>query len=75
VRSDSSGGHAIDCSGEVRPTGIAFSGIDLPADVTGAGNDFEALEKLRRLAFSDRVEEPKQLELWKQEEIGGIEKS
>ena len=43
------------------------SGIDLPTDVAGAGNDFEALEKLRRLAFTDRVEEPKQLELWKQE--------
>ncbi len=52
---------------EVLPVGTAFSGIDLPTDVAGAGNDFEALEKLRRLAFTDRVEEPKQLELWKQE--------
>jgi adenine-specific DNA methylase len=49
---------------EVLPVGTAFSGLELPADVAGAGNDFEALEKLRRLAFADRVESPKQLELW-----------
>lgn len=55
---------------EVLPVGTVFSGIDLPTDVAGAGNDFEALEKLRRLAFSERVEEPKQLELWKQEQEG-----
>jgi hypothetical protein len=46
---------------EVLPVGTAFSGIDLPDDATGAGNDFEALEKLRRLAFSDQVEPPQQL--------------
>ena len=43
---------------EVLPVAIAFSGVDLPTDVAGAGNDFEALEKLRRLAFAERVEEP-----------------
>jgi hypothetical protein len=52
---------------EVLPVGTAFSGVELPNDVAGAGNDFEALEKLRRLAFAERVEEPKQLELWKAE--------
>jgi len=46
---------------EVLPVGTAFSGIDLPTDATGAGNDFEALEKLRRLAFADQVEKPQQL--------------
>lgn len=51
---------------EVLPVGTAFSGVDLPADVVGAGSDFEALEKLRRLAFADQVEPPKQLELWSQ---------
>ena len=54
---------------EVLPVGAAFSGVDLPDDVVGAGNDFEALEKLRRFAFADQVEEPKQLELW-QSEVG-----
>ena len=51
---------------EVLPVGTAFSGVELPTDVAGAGNDFEAIEKLRRLAFSDQVEEPQQLQLWSQ---------
>ena len=51
---------------EVLPVGTAFSNVELPGDVAGAGNDFDALEKLRRLALTDRVEEPKQLELWNQ---------
>ena len=29
-----------------------------------AGNDFEAIENLRRLAFADQVEAPQQLSLW-----------
>jgi adenine-specific DNA methylase len=49
---------------EVLPVGTAFSGVELPSDVAGAGNDFEAIEKLRRLAFADQVEEPQQLSLW-----------
>ena len=49
---------------EVLPVGTAFSGAELPTDVAGAGNDFEAIEKLRRLAFADQVEEPQQLALW-----------
>ncbi len=49
---------------EVLPVGTAFSGVDLPADVAGAGNDFEAIEKLRRLAFADQVETPQQFSLW-----------
>ncbi len=51
---------------EVLPVGTAFSGVELPTDVAGAGSDFEALEKLRRLAFSQQVEAPQQLELWSQ---------
>ncbi len=51
---------------EVLPVGTAFSGVELPTDVAGAGSDFEALEKLRRLAFSQQVDAPKQLELWRQ---------
>jgi putative DNA methylase len=49
---------------EVLPVGVAFSGVELPTDAAGSGSDFEALEKLRRLAFSQQVEAPKQLELW-----------
>ena len=53
---------------EVLPVGTAFSGVDLPTDVAGAGNDFEALENLRRLAFADQVEAPQQLLLWQSEQ-------
>ena len=49
---------------EVLPVGTAFSGVELPPDVAGAGSDFEAIEKLRRLAFADHVESPQQLVLW-----------
>jgi putative DNA methylase len=51
---------------EVLPVSKAFSGIDLDKAVEGAGGDFEALEKLRRLAFAQQVDEPQQLELWKE---------
>jgi hypothetical protein len=51
---------------EVLPVGTAFSNVELPGDVAGAGHDFDALEKLRRLAFTDRVEAPELLELWDQ---------
>ena len=46
---------------EVLPLGTAFSNVELPDEVVGAGNDFAALENLRRLAFSERVEEPQRL--------------
>jgi adenine-specific DNA methylase len=49
---------------EVLPVGKAFSGVDLDGDLAAAGNDFEALENLRRFAFTERVDPPKQLELW-----------
>jgi hypothetical protein len=55
---------ALEAVLEVLPVGKAFSGIDLDGDLAAAGGDFEALENLRRLAFTERVDSPKQLELW-----------
>ncbi len=52
---------------EVLPVSKAFSGIELEGEVAGQGSDFEILENLRRLAYSDKVDEPKQLDLWKDE--------
>lgn len=57
---------------EVLPVSRAFSGIDLSGEVEGAGNDFEALEKLRRLAFSERVDAPSQLEIWAEDKGGEL---
>ena len=42
-------------------TGVRLKGDDLRA----AGNDFEALYNLTRLAYSDQVDEPDQLTLWR----------
>ncbi|KAF0116654.1 MAG: hypothetical protein FD149_1346 [Rhodospirillaceae bacterium] len=52
---------------EVLPVPSTWTGIDLEGDVAAAGSDFEALEKLRTLAWSDKVAPPKQLELWLEE--------
>lgn len=49
---------------EVLPVSAAWTGIDLEGDVAAAGSDFEALEKLRVLAWTDRLTAPKQLDLW-----------
>jgi putative DNA methylase len=54
---------------EVLPVSSTFTHVEDDAGPIGAAAaDFDALENLRRLAFSDRVPEPKQLELWKNPE-------
>jgi adenine-specific DNA methylase len=55
---------ALEAVLEVLPVSKAFSGIDLDGDLAAAGSDFEALENLRRLAFGEQVDAPKQLDLW-----------
>lgn len=49
---------------EVLPVGRAFSRVDLDGDLGASGGDFDALENLRRLAFSEQVDAPRQLEMW-----------
>jgi len=53
---------------EVLPISRAFGAPDVLDACEGAASDFEALEKLRRLAFSERVDAPRQLELWNAEQ-------
>ncbi len=43
---------------------------DEPGPVTDAAGDFEVLERLRRLAFSERVPKPMQLELFERGDAG-----
>ena len=43
-----------------------YDGLDSNCE---AANDFDALERLRRLAFADRVPEPEQLKLWTEDEV------
>jgi hypothetical protein len=50
---------------EVLPVSSTFTKVaDEKGAVAEAASDFDALEHLRRLAFSDRVPEPEQLGLW-----------
>jgi putative DNA methylase len=55
---------ALEAVLEVLPVGKSFSGVDLDGDLAASGSDFEALEKLRRLAFTAQVDEPQQLAMW-----------
>ena len=56
---------ALEAVLEVLPVSKAFTDIDLEGDAAASGSDFEALYKLSRLAYSDRVDEPEQLKLWR----------
>ncbi len=52
---------------EVLPVSASFSKVPLTPALSGFGSDFEALENLRRLAFTEQVDEPEQLSLFRQE--------
>jgi adenine-specific DNA methylase len=59
---------ALEAVLEVLPPSRNFVGFDVAAgDAKSAADDFDALEKLRRLAFSDKVDEPQQLSLFVEE--------
>lgn len=50
---------------EVLPVSGTYTGIpEEEGEVAEAAKDFDVLESLRRLAFSEKVPQPKQLELW-----------
>ena len=46
------------------PLSQNFTSVALGNDAAAAGNDFEALYNLYRLAYRDRIDEPEQLKLW-----------
>jgi hypothetical protein len=50
---------------EVLPVSSTFTGFDdEKGEVAEAAQDFDVLENIRRLLFSETVPRPKQLELW-----------
>ena len=55
---------ALEAVLEVLPPSKRWTNITLEGDVAAAGNDFEALYDLFRLAYSDKIDEPAQLSLW-----------
>jgi hypothetical protein len=58
---------ALEAMLEVLPVGKEWSGLDLPDTAQGAGADFDALEKLRRLALAEKVAAPVQLKMWQED--------
>ena len=61
--------HSKRCSksSRFRATSAASIWAPRPAALESASEDFDALERLRRLAFSELVDEPEQLKLWREE--------
>ena len=64
---------ALEAVLEVLPVSRTYTGIALEGEVAAAGDDFEALYNLARLAFADEIDEPEQLKLWRGEEAGSTE--
>ena len=56
---------ALEALLEVLPPSGNITGVALSGDLAAAGDDFEALYNLYRLAFHDDIDEPKQLDMWK----------
>ena len=55
---------ALEAVLEVLPGSSHFSGVTLEGDLAASG-DFDALDNPYRLAFSDKMDEPGQLRLWR----------
>ena len=60
---------ALEAVLEVLPVSRAFTGIELEGDAAASGSDFEALYNLTRLAYSNEIDEPEQMKLWRDDEI------
>ena len=58
---------ALEALLEVLPPPSTFTGRELKGDAAAAGDDFEALYNLYRLAYRKDIDEPEQLALWKQD--------
>ncbi len=58
---------ALEALLEVLPVSKSFTGFDLPSGLAAAADDFEALYKLYRFAYTEKIGEPKQLRLWRDE--------
>ena len=59
---------ALEAVLEILPVSTNFTGVELTGDVAAAGSDFEALYNLVRLAYRDRIDEPAQLKLWRDDD-------
>jgi hypothetical protein len=55
---------ALEAALEVLPPSRAYTGFDPVKAAIPAASDFEALENLRRLAYTEQIDSPQQLDLW-----------
>lgn len=60
---------ALEVMLEVLPPSKTFSGIDADDAVKPAADDFDALEKLRRIVYGEEIGAPKQLSLYEQLDV------
>lgn len=59
--------NALEALLEVLPPSCGFIGFDVAeGEAKASADDFDALEKLRRVAFAERIDEPKQLQLFRE---------
>ena len=54
---------ALEAVLEVLPISKTYTEVDLPSEAVAAGNDFEALYSLSRLAYGEEIDEPAQMSL------------
>ena len=60
---------ALEAVLEVLPISSNFTGVALQGDLAASGSDFEVLYMLYRLAYSDKLDEPEQLKIWRDEMV------
>ena len=58
---------ALEAILEVLPPSKAWTGIELKDETAAASDDFEVLYNLARLAYQEEIDEPEQLNLWRED--------
>ena len=54
---------------EVLPPSTNQTGVPLSGDLAASSSDFEALYMLYRLAYTDKIDEPEQLKIWREDQV------
>ena len=57
---------ALEAVLEVLPISTNHTGVELHGDLAASASDFEVLYLLYRLAYSDKLDEPEQLKIWRE---------
>ena len=60
---------ALEAVLEVLPISTNLTGVALQGDLAASANDFEVLYMLYRLAYSDKLDEPEQLKIWRDDAV------